>query len=266
MKLQNLLLLIATFIFLTGCKNRKSDDENIFPARLLYNNGKELLRAGKYKKAAEEFEKIYFQHPGSDITPQAELMEAYALYLDGKYEEASDILENFIKIHPLNIDISYAYYLRGLAEYMQISRAELDQTATEKAKAAFGELMTRFPGTKYAIDASLKLDLVYDHLAGSEMDIGHYYLVINNPISAITRYQNIIQNYGTTSHVVEALYRMTEAYMLLGLREEAEKYASVLGHNYNNSKWYKKSYHLITGHKARTSEVTYRYGAGIKSQ
>lgn len=264
MKLQNLLLFVAVCIFLTGCKNRKSDDENITPARLLYNSGKELLRGGKYKKAAEEFGKIYFQHPGSDITPQAELMEAYALYLDGKYEESSDVLENFIKIHPLNMDIAYAYYLRGLAEYMQISRAELDQTATEKAKAAFGELMTRFPGTKYAIDASLKLDLVYDHLAGSEMDVGHYYLVINNPISAISRYQNVIQNYGTTSHVAEALYRMTEAYLMLGLREEAEKYGSTLGHNYNNNKWYKKAYQLLSEHRPKEPRVIYRYGTGIK--
>jgi len=233
-------------LFFSGCKNRKTDDENVVPAQLLYNSGKEFLEAGKYKKAADEFGKIYFQHPGAEITPQAELMEAYALYLDGKYEESSDVLENFIKIHPMNIDIAYAYYLRGLAEYMQISRAELDQTATEKAKIAFSELRSRFPNTKYAIDAALKMDLIYDHLAGSEMDVGCYYLIINNPISAIARFQKVIQDYGTTTHVPEALYRITESYMMLGLVEEAKKHASVLGYNYNDSKWYKKAYNIVS--------------------
>ncbi len=266
MKSQNLLLLLLFPLFLTGCKNKKGDDENVLPARLLYNSGKELLQAGKYKKAAEEFGKVYFQHPGSEITPQAELMEAYALYLDGKYEESSDVLENFIKIHPMNIDIAYAYYLRGLAEYMQISRAELDQTATEKARTAFQELISRFPGTKYAIDASLKMDLVNDHLAGSEMDVGHYYLVINNPISAISRFQNVVQNYSTTSHVTEALYRLSEAYLMLGLREEAEKYAAVLGHNYNDSKWYKRAYHLLLAHKPLPPRIQHRYGKSVKQQ
>jgi outer membrane protein assembly factor BamD len=173
-------------------------------------------------------------------------MEAYSLYLDGKYEDSSDVLENFIKIHPMNIDISYAYYLRGLSEYMSISRAELDQTATENAKQAFGELIARFPGTKYSIDAALKMDLIDDHLAGSEMDIGCYYLVVNNPISAIARFQHVIQHYSTTTHAAEALYRMVEAYMMLGLVEEAKKYASVLGYNYNHSKWYKRAYRLVS--------------------
>ncbi len=251
MKLFNLLLLAVLTIALTGCKTKKTDDETIIPARLLYNNGKELLEQGKYKKAAEEFEKVYFQHPGSSITPQAELMEAYALYLEGKYEDCADVLDNFTKIHPMNIDIAYAYYLKGMAEYMQISREELDQSVTERARNIFNELTTRFPNTKYALDAALKMDLIYDHLAGSEMDVGRYYLVTNNPISAITRFQKVIDDYGTTSHVPEALYRMVESYLMLGLNEEAKKYASVLGYNYNNSKWYKRAYNLIEKHSKK---------------
>ena len=237
-------LSILTFI-LTGCKNKKADDETVLPATLVYNTGKEYMDRGDYKKAAEEFEKVYYQHPGASITPQAELMESYALFLSGRYEDSVDVLNIFINIHPMHEDIAYAYYLRGLSEYMQISRSELDQSVTERTQKAFNELITRFPNTKYAVDAKLKMDLIEDHLAGNEMYTGRYYLIVYNPIAAIGRLQNVLKNYPTTSHVPEALYRMTEAYMMLGIKEEATKYASVLGHNYNDSKWYKRAYKLI---------------------
>ena len=249
MRLEKFLFLSILLLSLAGCSTGKKDNENIISANVLYSQGKELLESRKYSKAAEEFEKIYFQHPGASITPQAELMEAYSLYLGTQYEDCVDVLDNFIKIHPMNLDISYAYYLKGLAEYMQISRSELDQSITEKAKVAFDELITRFPDTKYAIDASLKMDLINDHLAASEMDVGRFYLITNNPISAIGRFQKVIQNYGTTSHVAEALYRMTESYLILGIKEEATKYASVLGYNYNSNKWYKKAYILLSHSK-----------------
>jgi outer membrane protein assembly factor BamD len=173
-------------------------------------------------------------------------MEGYSLYLASKYEDASDVLENFIRLHPMHGDIAYAYYLRGLCEYMQISRAELDQSATARAKNVFNEVIKRFPNTKYALDSALKIDLVYDHLAGSEMDIGRYYLAQNNPVSAIPRFQKVIKDYETTSHLPEALYRMVESYWMLSLKDEAKKYGSVLGHNYNASKWYKKAYRLLS--------------------
>jgi outer membrane protein assembly factor BamD len=230
---------------LTGCKSHKPNDEEVLPANLVYSTGKGFLEVGDYKKAAEEFEKVYYQHPGASITPQAELMEAYSLFLDGRYEDCVDVLRVFIQIHPMNQDIAYAYYLRGLAEYMQISRSELDQSITENAQKAFIELINRFPNTKYASDARLKMDLIIDHLAGNELYVARYYLIIYNPIAAIPRLQNIVNNYSTTSHTTEALYRLTEAYMILGLKDEATKYASVLGHNYNHSKWYKKAYDLI---------------------
>ena len=230
---------------LTSCKNKKSDDETVLPATLVYNTGREYLERGDYKKAAEEFEKIYYQHPGASITPQAELMESYTLFLSGRYEDAVDVLNIFINIHPMHDDIAYAYYLRGLAEYMQISRSELDQSVTERTQKAFNELITRFPNTKYAVDAKLKMDLIEDHLAGNEMYTGRYYLIVYNPIAAIGRLQNVLKDYPTTSHVPEALYRMTEAYMMLGIPEEARKYAAVLGHNYNDNKWYKRAYKLV---------------------
>lgn len=245
MKIKLIFTLSILALSLASCKTKKTDDEMIVPAAVLYNAGKEHLEKGDYKKAAEEFEKVYYQHPGASITPQAELMEAYSLFLSSRYAEAVDVLNIFINIHPMNEDIAYAHYLKGLSEYMQISRSELDQSVTERTQKAFGELINRFPNTKYAIDAKLKMDLIEDHLAGNEMYTGRYYLTVYNPIAAISRLQNVIKNYPTTSHVPEALYRMVEAYMMLGIEDEARKYASVLGHNYNNSKWYKRAYKLI---------------------
>ncbi|MEY3197426.1 MAG: uptake lipoprotein [Pseudomonadota bacterium] len=230
---------------LSGCQTKKKNDEEVLPIPLVYNSGKELLEKGEYKAAAEEFEKIYYQHPGDAITPQAELMEAYALFLDNKYEDCVDVLNVFIQLHPLNEDIDYAYYLKGLSEYMQISKAELDQSVTENAQKAFTELIARFPNTKYASDARLKMDLINDHLAGNELYVARYYMFVYNPIAAIPRLQNVIRNYDTTSHTPEALYRLTEAFMILGLKDEATKYAAVLGHNYNHSKWYSKAYEIL---------------------
>lgn len=245
MKFKAIFASMIIIVLATGCKNKKDDGDSVLPATLVYNTGKEYLERGDYKKASEEFEKIYYQHPGASITPQAELMEAYSLFLAGRYEDVVDVLNIFINIHPLNEDIAYAYYLRGLSEYMRISRSELDQSATETARKAFTDVIDRFPNTKYAIDAKLKMDLIEDHLAGNEMYTGRYYLFVYNPIAAIARFQNVIQNYGTTSQVPEALFRMTEACMMLGLKDEATKYASILGHNYNDSKWYKKAYRLV---------------------
>lgn len=246
MRILNLFLVILSGIALSSCSTKKLNEDNIAPARVIYNSGIELMEAGQYKKASEEFEKVYFQHPGSNITPYAEIMEAYSLYLAAKYEDASDVLENFIRLHPMHEDIAYAYYLRGLCEYMQINRAELDQTSTEKSSKIFQDVISRFPNTKYAQDASLKIDLVYDHLAGSEMDVGRYYLRKNNPIAAIPRFQRVIEEYDTTTHISEALYRMVESYLRLSLKDEAKRYGAVLGHNYNDSKWYKRAYRLLS--------------------
>jgi len=240
---------IFTFIVLSflcsSCKSKKNDDDTIIPARDLYQTALLHMDSGKYEKAAEEFEKVFFQHPGDDITPQAEIMQAYALYLDAKYEEAVDVLDTFIKLHPMNVDISYAYYLKALSYYMQISDVRLDQSRTTMAKESFEEVIKRYPGTRYAIDSALKIDLVNDHLAGKEMEIGRFYIKKNNPIAAIKRFQEVIDHYQTTSHVPEALYRLVESCMMLGLKEDAMKYAAVLGHNYPESSWYKHSYGLM---------------------
>ncbi len=237
-------ILVAAFA-LTACKTKFIDDEAITPALELYNGGVEKLEAGSYQKAALEFERVFFQHPGNSLTPKAELMQAYSLYLDSEYDEVVDVLDVFIKLHPRHEDIAYAYYLKALANYTQISNVKLDQSRTRYAKVGLNEVMTRFPGSKYAIDAALKIDLVNDHLAGKEMLVGRYYLKKNNPIAAITRFQVVVDEYDTTTHIVEALHRLVETNLMLGLRGEAEKYASVLKHNYPDSPWYQYSQRLL---------------------
>ena len=168
--------LLGVLVFsLISCKSKLKDEE-IIPPQQSYDAGIVQLEKGEYKKAAEHFEKVFFQHPGNAITPQAELMQAYSLYLAGEYDEAIDVLDIFIKLHPRHEDIAYAYYSKALSNYVQISSVLLDQSRTRYAKEGLEEVIRRFPATKYAIDAALKLDLVNDHLAGQEMSVGRYYL------------------------------------------------------------------------------------------
>lgn len=240
-----LLAIIFVSLLLTGCSKKKAIDDNVTPIQVLYDTGVKLLEEKKYEKAADEFEKIFFQHPGNPLTAQAELMQAYSLYLAGEYDIAGDVLEVFTKLHPRHEDIDYAYYMIALVNYVQISSVKLDQSRTQYAKDGFHEVINRFPGSKYAIDAALKLDLVDDHLAGKEMLVGRYYLARNNPVAAVKRFQTVINEYPTTIHSEEALYRMVESNIMLGLSEEASKYAAVLGHNYPEGSWYKKAYDLV---------------------
>lgn len=244
MILRNILIIGCALVLFISCKTKK-DDDAIIPANELYANGLESFEQQKYKVAADEFAKIYFQHPGTGLSAKAEIMEAYSLYLAGEYDEATDVLDIFIKLHPVHQDIAYVYYLKALSYYMQMSNADHDQSKTELAKAALSDVIIKFPHTKYATDAALKMDLVNDHLAGAEMNIGRFYLAQNNPIAAAGRFEVVVRDYQTTSHAPEALYRMVESYMMLGLKNEALKYAAVLGYNYPESIWYKNSYHLV---------------------
>ncbi len=171
-----LLLSLTLILSLFGCKNKVDENDIVVPADDLYKHGNELLEKKKYKDAAEAFSKIYFQHPGSPYTPKAELMEAYSYYLAEDYEEAADVLENFIHLHPLHEEIDYAYYLRALSYYMLIPNIYHDQNKTKDAKQALEEVTFRFPNSKYALDAKAKLALALDHLAGYEMQVGRYYL------------------------------------------------------------------------------------------
>ena len=172
-------------------------------------------------------------------------MGAYAYYKDNKYDDAIISLDRFIKFHPGNKDIAYAYYLKALCYYDQITSVEKDQGNTEEAYKALQQVIFRFPDTDYAQDARLKLDLTKDHLAGKEMEIGRYYLSQNNYLSALNRFSLVTDNYQTTAQIEEALYREVEIYTILGLTEEALKKERILTSNYPDSKWAKLAQSLV---------------------
>jgi outer membrane protein assembly factor BamD len=215
------------------------------PVEDLYNEGVESMQAGRYGRAVLYFDQVERQHPYSSWAVNAKLMGAYAYYQGNKYTEAIGALDRFIEQHPAHRDIAYAYYLRALSYYEQIVDVTRDQRVTEQAMTALQDVANRFPDTPYARDARLKIDLARDHLAGKEMAVGRYYQRRSLHAAAINRFKRVLEEFQTTNHVAEALHRMTESYLALGLREEARKTASVLGHNFPGSEWYQDSYALL---------------------
>jgi outer membrane protein assembly factor BamD len=211
----------------------------------LYAEAKERLDNGDSKIAAALFDEVERQHPYSPWARRAQLMGAFAHYSSRDYDKAVEGAQRFLSIHPGNKDAPYAYYLIAMSYYEQISDVERDQRITRQALDALTELQRRYPQTAYADDARIKIDLVNDHLAGKEMEIGRYYERAGRWLAAQIRFQNVIENYQTTSHTAEALYRLTETSLALGIPEEAKKYAAVLGANYPGNEWYEKAYELI---------------------
>jgi len=212
----------------------------------LYNSAMDKISDADYKGASKEFDEVDRQHPYSVWATKAQLMDAYSLYESQKYPEAVVAADRFIQLHPGNRDVAYAYYLKALCYYIQITDIGRDQKVTQDALNALDEVVRRFPDSKYARDARLKLDLTRDHLAGKEMEIGRYYERHGEYLAAIKRFRRVVDNYQTTTHVPEALHRLTESYLALGVVEEARVNAAVLGHNYPGSEWYSDSYALLT--------------------
>ncbi len=237
--------LAAAFV-LSGCAgDDKKDDYVEKPIATLYDNAMGMMAEKEYKSAAKAFEEVERQHPYSTWAVKAQLMAAYAYYQAGKFDDAIVAADRFIELYPANADVSYAYYLRALCYYEQISDVARDQKMTLLARDSLGEVVKRFPESEYARDARLKIDLTNDHLAGKEMEIGRYYLKRGFWLSAINRFQNVAEKYQTTTHAPEALYRLTETYIRIGLTEEAKKSAAVLGYNYPGSDWYVMAYRLV---------------------
>ena len=230
---------------LAACKSPEPDIPDT-PVDELYNNALDTLNAGNTRQAAKLFDEVERQHPYSTWATQAQLMSAYSYYLIDSYDDAIPALERFIDLHPGNRGAAYAYYLRALCYYEQIADVSRDQGNTEEAQRALSDVIARFPNTPYARDATLKLDLVRDHLAGKEMAVGRYYVERGQYLAGINRFKNVIDQYQTTTHVPEALERLTEAYVALGIYDEAERTASVLGYNYPGSDWYQDAYNLLT--------------------
>ena len=217
----------------------------------IYNDAMDKLHAGWYEGAAEQFDEVERQFPYSAWATKSQLMAAYAQYLKNRYDEAIIALDRFIELHPGNRDVAYAYYLKALSYYEQISDVGRDQKMTQLALRSLKEVTRRFPKTPYARDARIKVDLTTDHLAGKEMNIGRYYQRKGELLAAINRFRTIIEKYQTTTHVPEALHRLTESYLALGITDEAQMAAAVLGHNYPGSSWYKDSYNLLEGKKLK---------------
>ncbi len=224
------------------------------PVEVLYNDAMNAMQAGNLGEAARLFDEVERQHPYSSWAAKAQIMAAYAYYQGNRYDEAINALDRFIQLHPGNRDAAYAYYLKAVSYYEQISDVRRDQRATKQSLAALKEVVGRYPESGYARDAVLKIDLARDHLAGKHMDIGRYYLGQSEYLAAINRFRLVIRDFQTTTHVPEALHRLVESYLALGVTDEAQATAAVLGHNYPGSIWYADSYVLLTGIDLRPQE------------
>ena len=226
------------------------------PVTDLYNEATDALEGRTFREAATLYDEVERQHPYSVWATKAQLMSAYASYQNNDYDDAIVALDRFIQLHPAHRDVPYAFYLKGLSFYEQISDVARDQEMTRLAQNTLTELITRYPRSPYARDAKVKIDLTNDHLAGKEMEIGRYYLRQGHYLAAINRFKKVVQAHETTTHVPEALHRLTEAYLVLGLKEESKKTAAVLGHNFPGSEWYIDSYEIVENRVVRPPSET----------
>ncbi len=215
------------------------------PVEELYRLATEALERNRFDRAIPLFEEVERQHPYSAWARRAMLMKSFSYYRQNDYDEAIAGLDQFISLHPGNRDAPYAYYLKAMCFYEQIRDVGRDQDFTDKAVVALTNVVRRYPDTEYALDARLKLDLTLDHLAGKEMYVGRFYLRAGKHIAAINRFKTVVDDYQTTSHAPEAMHRLVEAYLGLGVYDEARHVANFLGYNYPGSEWYKYTYDLL---------------------
>jgi outer membrane protein assembly factor BamD len=243
------LLAAAAVLPLAGCAHgNKNKLDTAYVARdvsSLYTAATKAMNQGDYEQGAKLFDEVERQHPYSIWARRAQLMSAFNYYLAKKYTDAINSAQRFVTIHPGNAEAPYAQYLIGMSYYQQIDEVTRDQTTTQQASDAFGELVRRYPDTRYAADARIKLDLINDHLAGKEMDIGRFYQRSGQWLAATYRFRSVVDQYQTTTHTPEALERLVECYLALGVPEEAQKSAAVLGRNYPESFWYRQSLKLL---------------------
>ncbi|MEL3891329.1 outer membrane protein assembly factor BamD [Ferrovibrio sp. MS7] len=221
------------------------------PVDKLYNRAVDLANQGSWEGAAKTFDEVERQHPYSTWATKAQIMAAYSWYQRNSYDDAIAAADRFLQLHPGHKDSAYAYYLKAISYYEQIADVARDQGTTQKALDALNDVVQRFPTSEYARDARLKIDLTRDHLAGKEMTIGRYYQRQGQHIAAINRFKTVVEKFQTTTHVPEALHRITESYLALGVIDEAQNSAAVLGHNYPGSEWYVDTYAMLTGKNVR---------------
>jgi outer membrane protein assembly factor BamD len=234
----------STFGDMFGSKDEDNYVEE--PADKLYNEGLYLLNDKKeFKSAAKKFEEVDRQHPYSDWARKSLIMTAFAYYQGGDYDESITAAKRYVTLHPGSADAAYAQFLIGSSYFDRIPDISRDQDRTEKAVAELQEVIRKFPNTEYAIAAKKKIEIARDQLAGKEVDIGRWYMQKKDYTGAINRFKVVVTRYQTTRHVEEALMRLTEAYMTLGIVDEAKTSAAVLGHNFPDSPWYQDAYNLV---------------------
>lgn len=219
--------------------------ENKRPAEDMYTEAKDLMEQGYLQKSIKEFEDIERYYPFSPLASKAKVNTAVAQYYDQEYDKAIDIIDEFVTLNPGNEEVEFMYYLKAICYYDRIQDVKRDQEITIKAQKAFEEIINRFPNSKYARDAQYKLDLIRDHLAAKEMEVGRFYMKQQNYIAALNRFKEVVKNYENTAQIEEALYRLVEANLLLGFDKEAVRYGTILGYNYPSGKWYKRAYSLL---------------------
>ena len=255
---RSIILLVACAAILpaTGCARNRAKGDTSYVARdvsSLYAAAKRTMDQGDYEQAAKLFDEVERQHPYSVWARRAQIMSAFNYYLGQKYTDAISSAQRFLTIHPGNVEAPYAHYLVAMSYYQQIADVTRDQATTQQAADSFGELIRRYPDSRYASDARLKLDLINDHLAGKEMEVGRFYERSGNWLAASLRFREVVDKYQTTSHTPEALERLVECYLALGVPQEAQKAAAVLGRNYPGSEWYHRAYALISKHMPRAA-------------
>jgi outer membrane protein assembly factor BamD len=236
---------------ISACGNRGNRPRLAYeerPVEALYNTGYQRLESRRWGDAIDYFQEVERQHPYSEWSRRAILMQIYAHYQSNDYVEAIAAADRFIQLFPGNPSAPYAFYMKALSNFEQITDVGRDQGYAQAALDGLRDVARRYPGTPYAIDATVKIDMVNDQLAGKEMAIGRYYQRAGQPLAAMNRYKAVIDNeaYQRTSHTPEALYRLVEVNLQLGLKEEATRNGAVLGHNYPGSPWYAEAYALLT--------------------
>ena len=251
MKIKNIYILIILIFFSYSCSKEVAQVNIIVEKDLssqvieAYNLGLDSLESGDVLYAAQKFNEAEILYPQSEWAPKAALMAAYSYYTQDYYEDTIAELNRFVKVYPLSENLDYAYYLLAICYYEQIVDEKKDLNSIDKAKTYFQFILKNYPNTEYAIDASFKIDYINDLLAAKEMYVGRYYFNKKKWIASINRFKKILEEYDTTIYVEEALHRLVEVHYTIGLKKEAQKYANLLGYNYQSSLWYQKSYALF---------------------
>lgn len=238
-------------LVLSACARQREAEEEVrledTPPQVIYGQAEEILADRKENEAAELFGEVERLYPYSEWAKRALIMQAYAYHLDQNYEASRVSAQRYIEFYPADEDAAYAQYLLALGYYDQIDDVGRDQGLTFQALQALRTVIEVYPESEYARSARLKFDLAFDHLAGKEMEVGRYYLARGHYLAAVNRFQVVIEDFQTTTHTAEALHRLVEAYLSLGLVNEAQTAGAILGYNYRASDWYEDSFRLLTG-------------------